>query len=101
MAIPATAIADQDAIISQHLDDVTANATADQTSDISQGDEVPAGDTSAFATATTPADVVSPALLGGVATSLSEVRLQPSEPIDPKRLKAILEQVSKRPERSP
>jgi hypothetical protein len=43
----------------------------------------PAGDTSAFATATTPSDVVSPALLGGVATSLSDVRLQPSEPIDP------------------
>jgi hypothetical protein len=43
----------------------------------------PAGDTSAFATATTSGDVVSPALLGGFATSLSEVRLQPSEPLDP------------------
>jgi hypothetical protein len=43
----------------------------------------PEGDTSAFATATTPSDVVSPALLGGVATSLNEVRLQPSEPLDP------------------
>ena len=43
----------------------------------------PPGDTSAFATAITPGDVVSPALLGGVATSLSEVRLQPSEPLDP------------------
>jgi hypothetical protein len=43
----------------------------------------PTGNTSAFATATTPGDITSPALLGGVATSLSDVRLQPSEPLDP------------------
>ena len=41
------------------------------------------GNTSPFAVATTPSDVVSPALLGGVATSLSDVRIQPSEPLDP------------------
>jgi hypothetical protein len=35
------------------------------------------------ATATTPGDIVSPRLLGGVATSLSDVRVQPSEPLDP------------------
>ncbi len=32
----ATAVADQDAIISQHLDDVTAEANTDQQSDITQ-----------------------------------------------------------------
>ena len=43
----------------------------------------PSGNTSEFATTTAPADVVSPYLLGGVATSLSDVRVQPSEPLDP------------------
>lgn len=43
----------------------------------------PAGDTSAFTTATTPSDVASPSLLGGVAVNLSAVRVQPSEPVDP------------------
>jgi hypothetical protein len=44
----------------------------------------PAGNTSKFsATATTPSDIESPRLLGGVATSLSDVRIQPSEPLDP------------------
>ncbi|MEA2443616.1 MAG: hypothetical protein QOJ12_908, partial [Thermoleophilales bacterium] len=42
------------------------------------------GNTSKFsATATTPSDIESPRLLGGVATSLSDVRIQPSEPLDP------------------
>jgi len=42
-----------------------------------------AKNTSEFAETTTPSDVVSPFLLGGVATSLTDVRVQPSEPLDP------------------
>jgi len=43
----------------------------------------PSGNTSDFASTKTPADIVSPVVLGGVATSLTDVRLQPSEPLDP------------------
>jgi hypothetical protein len=46
------------------------------------------GDTSPFATTTTPFDTVSPSLLGGVASSLSAVRVQPSEPVDPSSVQA-------------
>lgn len=41
------------------------------------------GATSAFATATTPDDVASPSLVGAVATSTKQVRVQASEPLDP------------------
>ena len=44
----------------------------------------PGGNTSEFSAAgRTPGDIESPRLLGGVATSLSDVRIQPSEPLDP------------------
>lgn len=42
-----------------------------------------AGNTSGFTIAATPSDVTSPSMLGGVANTLSAVRLQPSEPLDP------------------
>jgi hypothetical protein len=48
-----------------------------------------AGNTSEFsATATTPADVQSPRLLGGVAISLNEVRVQASEALHPATVQA-------------
>lgn len=46
-----------------------------------------AGDTSQFSdVATVPDDVFSPFLLGGVAVSTTEVRVQPTEPLDPASL---------------
>lgn len=46
-----------------------------------------AGDTSEFSdVAVVPDDVFSPFLLGGVAVSTTEVRVQPSEPLDPASL---------------
>ena len=41
------------------------------------------GGTSGFATATVPFDVASPDVVGAVATSTSQVRVQLSEPVDP------------------
>jgi CSLREA domain-containing protein len=41
------------------------------------------GGTSGFATATVPFDVVSPDVVGAVATSTTQVRVQLSEPLDP------------------
>jgi hypothetical protein len=47
-----------------------------------------ASDTSELATVRVPADIVSPELYVGVATSLTTVRVQPTEPIDPASVQA-------------
>ena len=43
----------------------------------------PSHDTSELVTTTVPSDVVSPWIAGAVATSFNEIRVQPSEPVDP------------------
>jgi CSLREA domain-containing protein len=43
----------------------------------------PSHDTSELVTTTVPSDVVSPWIANAVATSFNEIRVQPSEPIDP------------------